>query len=87
MKQLLTGIIIMGFATGGLFFFRFWRETRDRLFLLFGIAFVLLAIQQLLLIVLDADTESLPALFLIRLTAFVLIILGIVDKNLRGRAS
>src|SRR5262245_60048104 len=35
--------------TAGLFFFRFWRDTRDRLFLLFGTAFWLLSLTWVLL--------------------------------------
>ena len=85
MRQLLTGIIIMGFATGGLFFLRFWRETRDRLFLLFAIAFLVLAAQQLLLGVMDVESESYKVLFGIRLLAFILILVAIADKNVRAK--
>jgi hypothetical protein len=83
--QLLTGIIVMGFAVGGLFFLRFWRQTRDRLFMLFGVAFFLLAIQQLRLGVEELTTESLPLLFTIRLLAFCVIIAAIADKNLHSK--
>ena len=33
---LVSGAIVMGYAVAGLFFLRFWRETRDRLFLIFA---------------------------------------------------
>ena len=85
MRLLLTGIIIMGFAAGGMFFLRFWRETRDRLFVLFAIAFFILAIQQLLIGVMDLETESYTVLFGIRLLAFILILAAIADKNFRAK--
>jgi hypothetical protein len=85
MDQLLTGIIILGYAAGGTFFLRFWRETRDRLFVLFAIAFFILGLQRLLMGVLDPTNESLPLLFVIRLLAFILILIAIVDKNVRAK--
>jgi hypothetical protein len=45
----LSGAITMGCATAGLFFLRFWKRTRDRLFIAFALAFWLLAIGQALL--------------------------------------
>ena len=32
---LISGALTMGYLVAGLFFYRFWRESRDRLFLLF----------------------------------------------------
>ena len=43
MSQTVMGAIAMGFGIAGLFFLRFWRETRDRLFFFFAIAFFILA--------------------------------------------
>ena len=39
LNQLVTGAIVMGYAVAGLFFIRFWRQTRDRLFLIFAVSF------------------------------------------------
>jgi hypothetical protein len=85
MDQLLTGMIVMGYGAGSLFFFRFWKGTRDRLFLLFGLSFLILAVQRILLAVNDVVSESIPILFLIRLLAFVLILVAILDKNVRAK--
>jgi hypothetical protein len=41
----LQGAIAMCFALAGLFFFRFWRDTLDRLFLLFAASFWLQALE------------------------------------------
>ena len=78
----LSGIIIAGYAVAGLFFVRFWRRTKDRLFGIFGLAFWLLCLQRILLALsADAAAEDRVYLYLIRLLAFLLIIAGIVDKN------
>jgi hypothetical protein len=79
--SLVSGLLVMGYAVAGLFFLRFWRETRDRLFGIFAGAFWLLALQRLLLALFqDPDREQLW-LYGIRLLAFVLILAAIVDKN------
>lgn len=83
--SILIGIIAMGCAIGALFFFRFWRESRDRLFLIFGIAFSTLGIQQLLYGLTNEASESPALLYLIRLIAFILILIAILDKNLKAR--
>lgn len=82
--QLIPGAIVMGYAVAGLFFLRFWRQTRDRLFLIFAIAFWLLGVQRLALALTAQMVESQTGLYLVRLFAFLLILLAIVDKN-RGK--
>jgi hypothetical protein len=77
----LSGAITMGYAVAGLFFLRFWRETRDRLFLIFGGAFWILGIQRLALVFGRDMVEDHTGLYLIRLFAFLLILGAIVDKN------
>ncbi|HZK76791.1 MAG TPA: DUF5985 family protein [Candidatus Kapabacteria bacterium] len=83
--SMVIGIIVMGYAVGALFFFRFWRESRDRLFLMFGIAFAALALQELLYGMTNEASQSPALLYLIRLIAFVIILAGILDKNLKAR--
>jgi hypothetical protein len=84
-RQLLTGAIVMGCLAAMTFFLRFWRSTGDRLFLLFGIAFGMMGLQQLLLATQDTASESYPLLFVIRLAAFTIILIAIVDKNVRAK--
>ena len=65
---------------------RFWRKTGDRLFLMFAIAFFLLALNQALAQWLGAADERVGYTYLLRVIGFVLILGGIVDKNVaRGR--
>jgi len=82
--QAISGAIVMGYGVVGLFFLRFWRETRDRLFLIFSIAFFILGIQRVLLGLTREMMESATGLYLLRLFAFLLILLAIVDKNRGG---
>lgn len=87
MVQVISGAIVMGYGVVGLFFLRFWRETRDRLFFIFSIAFFILGIQRVLLgFARDMEMmESTTGLYLLRLFAFLLILLAIVDKNRGGQ--
>ncbi|HEY7613921.1 MAG TPA: DUF5985 family protein [Gemmatimonadales bacterium] len=78
---LVSGAIIMGYVVAGLFFLRFWRETRDRLFLIFAGAFWILGVQRLALAFMGNMVEDDTGLYLVRLFAFLLILGAIVDKN------
>lgn len=77
------GMIAMGFGTAGLFFLRFWKESRDRLFALFALAFFVLAGNRVVLAVLQELRETTLGPYIVRLLAFVVILIAIVDKNLR----
>ena len=68
----------------GLVFFRFWRESRDRLFAFFGAAFWVLAVSWALLALVNPSAETRPYVYAIRLVAFLLMIAGMVDKNRAG---
>ena len=83
MNQLLYGAIVLACAVASLFFLRFWRETRDRLFALFSAAFVVFGGHWLALALTDQQHQHRPFLYLMRLVAFLLIILAIIDKNRR----
>ena len=77
----ISGAICMACFTIALFFFRFWRRTSDRLFLMFGAAFLLLMGERIILVTIDTSHEFAPFVYLCRLLAFALIIAAIVDKN------
>jgi hypothetical protein len=67
----------------GFLFFRFWRRTRDFLFLAFGLAFCLFAANQAAVALLDIPRETQSWIYLLRLAGFTLIIVAILRKNLR----
>ena len=77
----LSGATAFGFFVCGLFFLRFWRRTRDPLFMAFALAFGLLGIGQAVLALANVPTEERGALFLFRLSAFALILFAILRKN------
>jgi amino acid transporter len=79
--QLVSGAILMGYLVAGLFFWRFWRETQDRLFAILAVSFWILAIQRLLVALSVSVFESEAYLYGIRLLAYVLILYAIIDKN------
>ena len=83
MRLFLWGALAMGFSIGGLYFLRFWIESRDRFFLFFTLAFFALGAQWTGLAIVNPGLETTHLFFLVRLAAFVLIIVAVVDKNAR----
>ena len=77
----LSGAVTLGFLLCGLHFLRFWKRSRDGLFLAFACAFWLLGLNQALLALTNIPVEERSWVFLLRLAAFVLIIAAIAAKN------
>ena len=77
----LSGAVSFGFFVCGLFFLRYWKRSRDELFLTFALAFELLGAGQAILALASIPTEDRSSLYLIRLTAFLLILFAIYRKN------
>lgn len=78
MNDFLHGAITLASLAISLFFLRFWRSTRERLFLLFSAAFWLLALHWMLASLWPSLTG--PA-HVLRFIAFALIALAVLDKN------
>lgn len=83
MINLIYGALFAGYAVAGLFFLRFWVASRDRLFAMFAAAFGILALQRIALALTRTVVEDQSALYLLRLLAFIIILVAIVDKNRR----
>ncbi len=83
MAQMMLGAIAAGFVFAGLFFFRFWRRTHDRFFLLFAASFWLEAAERVALVLLDHADQQEPLFFVVRLVAYGLILAAIWQKNRR----
>lgn len=81
----LSGAVAAGFFVAGLFFLRFWKRTRDSLFVAFAFAFWLLGLTQALLALTDIPVEERSWLYLLRLAAFSLILVSIGLKNRGAR--
>jgi hypothetical protein len=78
-----SGILVAGYAIIALYFLRFWRDTRDRLFVLFAGAFAVLATQRMGLTFVTQGSHHSTWMYLLRLIAFGLILFAIIDKNRR----
>ena len=83
LEELLMGAIAMASIVAALFFLRFWRDTGDRLFAIFSAAFFLLGITRIGLALSRIPLEGQTHWYWVRLAAFLLILLAIVDKNRR----
>lgn len=85
----LSGATGMATLAIGLYFVRFWRQTGDRFFAIFALAFWVFAANRVALLLIDDENESVrTGIYVIRLAAFLLIIAAILDKNrARGRSS
>ena len=83
-----AGALVMGYAVAALFFAKFWRRTRVALFGWFAVAFALLAAQRAMLVLAAPATPTAPGAagavpwsYVVRLLAFVLLLVGIVTQN------
>lgn len=77
----LSGGLATLYAVIALFFLKFHSRAHDRLFLLFAIAFFMLAAQRALLTVFRDWGEDVAWLYGLRVLAFLLILVAIVGKN------
>jgi hypothetical protein len=83
MIEFVSGAITLGFLVAAGFFLRFWRQTADRLFLAFAVAFALFALNQALASWLTVVTEPASLIYGLRVLGFIIILGAIVDKNAR----
>ena len=80
----LLGVTTMGCLTVAVFFARFHRDTGDRFFAYFALAFAVFAVNRFVLLFLDEADEARTWVYLVRLLAFALIIAAVVQKNRRA---
>lgn len=83
MIEFLRGALAMACVVSALFFLRFWRLSRDRLFLIFALAFFVFSLNWLMLAVEAPVRETQHYYYIVRFVAFLMIALAIVDKNRR----
>jgi hypothetical protein len=83
MNQFFAGAASVSLLVAALFFLRFWRRTGDRLFLFFAGAFGFMMGERIVRATMAVENEWAPYVYSIRLVAFILIIVGVVDKNRR----
>jgi len=77
----LSGATMMGCFVVTVFFWRFWQRTADRLFAWFALSFFLLGMERLGIALTNAYEPTTPWIYLIRIAAFALIALAIIEKS------
>ena len=87
MNEMLVGAIATVSIVAGLFFLRFWKSTRDRFFLYFAMSFFVEGLNRFILGLMGWLREDAPAYYLVRLVAYGLILLAIIEKNQLGPKS
>ena len=83
--SVLMGAVAMASFVAMLFFLRFWRQTSDSFFLLFGVAFGIDSVTRFALGTTQTSAETEPLFYIGRLVMFGLIIFAIIQKNRPGR--
>lgn len=86
MDLMLLGAISTASLVAGLFFLRFWRDTRDRFFLFFAVSFAIEGINRAALALTSDPNEGRPFFFFVRFFSFFLIIVAILHKNQKNDA-
>jgi hypothetical protein len=81
----LLGFIVATSFVALLFFLRFWRSTRDPLFLAFGIFFAVQSFSHAAVMGLAHPNEGAAWIFLLRLLSVLGVLGAIVRKNLSAR--
>ena len=81
-EAFLLGAISAASFTAGVFFLRFWKESRDIFFLAFAVFFLTEGAIRVLLIFFSKPNEGSPWIYVVRLFALVLILAAILKKNM-----
>lgn len=92
MYSFISGIYMTSFAASGFFFFKFYRKFSDRFFLGFAGTCWLLALERVVLLLFSdpavplssEQIEAQSMIYIIRMIAFLILVIAVVDKNRRG---
>jgi len=84
--HLSVDLFLLGFVAGcslaaGLFFLRFWRDTRDLLFLGFAVFFLIQGGIDAVLLTLSHPNVANPSIFFLRLVSTSAVLAAILWKN------
>jgi hypothetical protein len=75
------GIIVTASLTAAAYFFKFWKQTKDSLFLAFATAFFIEGLNRIGFLFVETPNEAGAAIYVVRLVAFLVILGAIVRKN------
>ena len=77
----LLGIIVTASLVASAFFFKFWKQTRDKLFLGFSAAFAIEGVNRVAFLFVVHPDEGNPIIYVVRLFSYLLILAAIIHKN------
>ena len=77
----LLGVIVTASLVAGCYFLKFWRQTRDPLFLAFAAAFLIEGINRACFLFVPKPESGSVTLYLVRLLSYLLILIAIAWKN------
>jgi hypothetical protein len=80
-EGLLLGVIVTASLAASAFFLKFWKQTRDTLFLGFSAAFAIEGVNRLALLFIEHPDEGNPIIYSVRLFSYLLILAAIINKN------
>jgi uncharacterized membrane protein HdeD (DUF308 family) len=83
LEGFLLGIIVFGSLVAGMFFLKFWRQTRHLLFLAFGLAFLIEGVNRACFMLIEQPNRGHVVIYLVRLLCYLLILGAIIHKNTR----
>ncbi len=83
LEGFLLGVIVTASLTAAAFFLKFWRRTRDPLFLAFAATFMIEGLNRLGFLFVERPNEGSPTIYVVRLIAFLLLVAAIIWKNRR----
>jgi uncharacterized membrane protein HdeD (DUF308 family) len=81
MEGFLLGFIACASLAAGVFFLRFWRDTRDSFFLLFAVSFLIEGLNRVAVLGIARPNEGNTYHYLVRILSFALILVAIYNKN------
>ena len=81
LEGFLLGVIVTGALVASAFFLKFWRQTRDTLFLCFAAAFAIEGVNRIAFLFVAHPDEGNPIIYTVRLFSYLLILAAIVNKN------
>jgi uncharacterized membrane protein HdeD (DUF308 family) len=84
MEALTHGALVALLLVAAVFFCRFWRESRDFLFLAFGASFAVKAANEVAIAVLQKPNEGTLWNYIVGLASTLLIVVAIVHKNFKS---
>jgi hypothetical protein len=89
MMDFINGLITALHLIAGLLFVKFWLKTHDRLFAMFALAFVMMAVSRIafsaLPYLMRPHSEHAVLVYGVRLLAYAIILAAILDRSRRSR--